>query len=60
MGGSNSERLGGKHLCSHLLVAVELVLKFFTGFLLGNSNQQIPTGLSDFGQYQQYRGRGIL
>ena len=30
------------------------------GVLLGNSNQQIPTGLPDFGQYQQYRGRGVL
>jgi hypothetical protein len=32
----------------------------FARFLLGNSNQQIPTGLPDFGQYQQYRGRGVL
>ncbi len=32
----------------------------FARYLLGNSNQQIPTGLPAFGQYQHYRGHNFV
>jgi hypothetical protein len=32
----------------------------FVRFLLGNSNQQIPTALPEFGQYQHYRGSNLV